>query len=177
MRPIITLCFAVPLVVLGLEAKAQQLTPTEAARAAAAGPEFCPRSPCPGAVGALLPGAAKDIAKHSRSTSPTAQNPKTSGPFPPQPYQHSRSEVQAAAPAEQHGPGGDPWARQFEEEHGPPRTKFDSIDDELEYRSHRIFPDFQNEPARQQWIMAQKQRAIANEINTSKALLYPVSGR
>jgi hypothetical protein len=48
MRPIITLCLAAPFVFLSLDTKAQQqLTPTEAARAAAAGPEFCPRGPCP----------------------------------------------------------------------------------------------------------------------------------
>jgi hypothetical protein len=73
---------------------------------------------------------------------------------------------------------GDPWARQFEDEHGPERTKFDpKTDDEIIYRSHRIFPDFQNEPARQQWIVAQKQQAIANEINRTKPLIYPVNGR
>jgi hypothetical protein len=72
----------------------------------------------------------------------------------------------------------DPWARQFEDEHGPERTKFDpKTDDEIIYRSHRIFPDFQNEPARQQWIVAQKQRAIANDINRTKPLMYPVNGR
>lgn len=72
----------------------------------------------------------------------------------------------------------DPWARQFEDEHGPERTKFDpNTDDEVIYRSHRIFPDGQNESARQQWIVAQKQRAIANEINRTKALIYPVNGR
>jgi hypothetical protein len=74
---------------------------------------------------------------------------------------------------------GDPWAKAFEDAHSiTPRTKFDpNTDDELEYRSRRIFPDFQNEPARQQWIVAQKQRAIANDINRTKPLMYPVNGR
>jgi hypothetical protein len=87
------------------------------------------------------------------------------------------SKAQQLTPAQQQRPSGDPWAQRFEDEHGPPRTKFANTDDELEYRSRRIFPDQQNEPARQQWIVAQKQQAIANEINRSKTLLYPASGR
>jgi hypothetical protein len=53
----------------------------------------------------------------------------------------------------------DPWARAWDDEHGPERTKFDDTsDDELIYRSHRIFPGQQNEAARQEWIAAQKKR-------------------
>jgi hypothetical protein len=33
------------------------------------------------------------------------------------------------------------------------------------------------ESERQQWMADQEQRAIANEINRTKPLLYPVSGR
>jgi hypothetical protein len=32
-------------------------------------------------------------------------------------------------------------------------------------------------PARQQWMADQEQRAIANDINRTKPLMYPVSGR
>jgi hypothetical protein len=161
------------IVFLTSDAKAQQADfrrTQGAAMTTAAGPEFCQRGPCHGLA---------DVAKLSRSTSPIAPKPKTSGPFPPQPYQHSRSQLQAAAPAEQQRPGGDPWAQAFEDAHSTtPRTKFDpNTDDELEYRSRRIFSDFQNEPARQQWIAVQKQQAIANEINRTKPLIYPVTGR
>jgi hypothetical protein len=75
----------------------------------------------------------------------------------------------------------DPVARQYEDSFGPERTKFDpNTDDELIYRANRAFPpnsSSTNPRARQEWIAAQKQRAIANEINRTKPLMYPGNGR
>jgi hypothetical protein len=48
---------------------------------------------------------------------------------------------------------------------------------ELEKRSRAIYPDIGHEAERQQWMAAQKQRAIANDINRTKPLIYPVNGR
>lgn len=48
---------------------------------------------------------------------------------------------------------------------------------ELEKRSRAIYPDVGHEAERQQWMAAQKQRAIANDINRTKPLIYPVNGR
>jgi hypothetical protein len=48
---------------------------------------------------------------------------------------------------------------------------------QLEARSLRMFPWASQEQQRQQWMADQEQRAIANDINRSKSLLYPVSGR
>jgi len=97
----------------------------------------------------------------------------------PQAKPRARQDASVSGPGGTETPSrGDPWTKAFEDEHGPERTKFDpKTDDELLYRSHRIFPDGQNESARQQWIVAQKQQAIANEINRTKPLIYPVNGR
>lgn len=60
-------------------------------------------------------------------------------------------------------PGGntDPWAQQYENEHGTERTKFDpNTDDEVTYRSHRMFPNSQlsgTEPQRQEWVAKQQE--------------------
>jgi hypothetical protein len=158
------------IVFLTSEAKAQQADfrrTQDAALAAAAGPEFCQRGPCPGFA---------DVAKLSRSTSPIAPKPKTSGPFPPQPYQHSRSQLQAAAPAEQHRPGGDPWAQAYEDANNPAKTNYGA---QLEARANAIFGanNVATQQARQLWMADQEQRAIANEINRTKPLIYPVTGR
>jgi uncharacterized protein len=48
---------------------------------------------------------------------------------------------------------------------------------QLEARSMRIFPSPSQEPQRQQWMADQEQKAIENEINRSKPLLFPVNGR
>jgi hypothetical protein len=158
MKPIITLCLAMPLMVLSLESKAQQLTPTEAARAAA------PK--------------------------------RAAGPFPPQPYHSSRSGFPAAAQP----PAPTNAAVRTDKPHvadvtqadqAPQFNKFDSgghylgaqEPDKTEYgqlleaRSRKIFPLNTQEAERQQWMPDQEQRAIANDINRSKALLYPASGR
>jgi type II secretory pathway pseudopilin PulG len=64
----------------------------DSAMAAAAGPEFCQRGPCPGFENV----AALHRSMFSKAPKPAGQS-KASGPFPPQPYQPSRSELQAAA--------------------------------------------------------------------------------
>ena len=50
---------------------------------------------------------------------------------------------------------------------------------QLEARANAIFGkgNIGNEAARQRWMAEQEQRAIENEINRSKALVYPVGGR
>jgi hypothetical protein len=48
---------------------------------------------------------------------------------------------------------------------------------QLEARAFRMFPSISQEQERQQWMADQEQRAIANEINRTKPLLYPASGR
>jgi hypothetical protein len=166
MSRIIIICLAVltmPVVVFTTLAKAQQMGPIEAARAAAAGPEFCPRSPCPGFA---------DIKVLKRSVSPNVPKPAgqpKSGPFPPQPYQTSRSELQEALQAQPQQPAG----------YRPPAYQSDpgAYSPQLEARSRKIFQSVGEERQRQQWMADQEQRAIENEINRSKALLYPVGGR
>jgi hypothetical protein len=185
MGRIITLSLAVlmtPLVVLSPEAKAQQATQTEAARAAAAGPEFCPRGPCPGFA---------DVVALQRSISPKAPKPAgqpKAGPFPPQPYQPSRSELQAAARTQGEGDAYQPPPLKTNIGKTPsslnlsgddnvrvPQPYLGAYSPQLEARSSRIFPD--DEAKRQQWMADQEQRAIANDINRTKPLLYPVGGR
>jgi hypothetical protein len=48
---------------------------------------------------------------------------------------------------------------------------------QLEARSMKIFPSPSQEPQRQQWMADQEQKSIENEINRSKPLIFPVSGR
>ena len=48
---------------------------------------------------------------------------------------------------------------------------------QIEARGLRIFPWASQEQERQQWMADQEQRAIANEINRTQPLLYPVGGR
>jgi hypothetical protein len=182
MGRIITLSLAVlmtPVVVLSPEAKAQQVNLSQAQRqqaifrqtqdaamAAAAGPEFCQRGPCPGFENV--------VALHRSMMSSKAPKPvgkaKASGPFPPQPYQPSRSELQTAAQAQQRRSSG-----------GAVRVDDDATgySPQLEARANAIFGkgNVGNESARQRWMADHEQQAIANEINRTKPLLYPVSGR
>lgn len=60
----------------------------------------------------------------------------------------------------------DAWARNYEDSHDiNERTKFDpKTDDEIIYRSKRMFPDQQDEKARQAWI-TQQQESEANRTN------------
>jgi len=183
---IITLSLAVlitPLVVLSPEAKAQQATQTEAARAATAGPEFCPRGPCPGFA---------DVVALQRSMPPKAPKPAgqpKAGPFPPQPYQPSRSELQAAAQSKSEGDayvspplktniGKTPSSLNLSGSDyaspEPPKVDLGYTPQAVE-RARLMFP---GDTQRQyQWLADQEQRAIANEINRTKPLVYPVSGR
>jgi hypothetical protein len=176
MGRIIIICLAVltmQVVVFTTLAKAQQTGPIEAAMAAAAGPEFCPRTPCPGFV-------------LKRSVSPTvpkpAGQPKT-GPFPPQPYQSSRSEPRASAqtdlPSLKTNVGKTPSSLNLsgDDKVRAPRPNLGAYSPQLEARSLRMFPYGSQEQERQQWMADQEQRGIANDINRTKPLLYPVSGR
>jgi hypothetical protein len=137
----------------------------DAAMAAAAGPEFCRRGPCPG----FADNAALQRSMMSSKAPKPAGQAKASGPFPPQPYQPSRSELQAAAPAQQRGSNGGVRVDDDATGYSP----------QLEARAHAIFGkgNVGNESARQRWMADKEQRAIENEINRSKALLYPVGGR
>jgi hypothetical protein len=122
---------------------------------------------------------------------------KTLGQFPPQPYQHSQkielpAAVQTSPPPSQAVRTGQPQAFDVTEvDQVSQPYQFDTnghylgaqqpdpgaYSPQLEARSRKIFPDVGREPERQQWMADQEQRAIANDINRSKALLYPVSGR
>jgi hypothetical protein len=197
MRRIITLSLAVlttPVVVLSPQAKAQQANLSQAQRqqaifrqtqdaamAAAAGPEFCRRGPCPGFA---------DVAALHRSMFSKAPRPagqaKASGPFPPQPYQSSRSELRASAQPQSEGDAYQPPPLKTnigktpsslnlsgDENVRAPRPDPGAYSPQLEARSLRMFPD--DEAKRQQWMADQEQRA--NEINRTKPLLYPVTGR
>jgi hypothetical protein len=126
-----------------------------------------------------------------------ASQTKTSGPFPPQPYQHSQkielpAAVQTSPPHSQAVRTGQPQAfdvtgadqvsrpYQFDTNGhylGAQQPDAGAYSPQLEARSRKIFPDVGRESERQQWMADQEQRAIANDINRSKALLYPVSGR
>jgi hypothetical protein len=48
---------------------------------------------------------------------------------------------------------------------------------EIEMRAMRMFPWSRQGQQREQWMADQEQRAIANEINRTKPLVYPVNGR
>jgi hypothetical protein len=188
MGRIITLSLAAlmtPVVVLSPQAKAQQANLSQAqgqqaifrqtqdaAMAAAAGPEFCQRGPCPGFADV----AALHRSMPSKAPKPAGQ-PKASGPFPPQPYQSSRSELQAAAQRGDDAPG---TVERHEYQSPIYRGKLTPAQG-LEKRSYAIFPRAALDPdenaKREQWMADQEQRAIANDINRTKPLLYPVSGR
>jgi hypothetical protein len=169
-----------------LQAQSQQETfrqTQDAAMAAAAGPEFCQRGACPGSA---------DVAALHRSMPAKAPKPagqaKASGPFPPQPYQSSRSEPQAAAQSKGEGDAYVPprlktnfgrtpsslnlSGNDYMQEPIPDKTGYD---EKMRARAALIFPD--DEAKRQQWMADQEQRAIANDINRTKPLQYPVSGR
>jgi hypothetical protein len=137
----------------------------DAAMAAAAGPEFCRRGPCPG----FEDNAALQRSMMSSKAPKPAGKAKASGPFPPQPYQPSRSELEAAALAQPQPPAG----------YRPPAYQPDpgAYSPQLEARARRLFPGMLADRQRQLWMADQEQRAIENEINRSKALVYPVGGR
>jgi hypothetical protein len=97
--------------------------------------------------------------------------------WPPQPYQSSRNEIQAAA-AKPDVAAGTVERHEYQE---PVYRGELTPAQELEKRSYEVFPkaawDVDENSRRVQWIVDQEQRAIANEINRTKPLLYPVSGR
>ena len=111
MKPIVKPCLAVPMVVLGLEAKAQPPAP--------------------------------HVADVTQADQPPQFNKFDSGGH----YLGARE---------------------------PDKTEYGPL---LEARSRKIFPLNTQEAERQQWMADQEQRAIANDINRSKALIYPMSGR
>jgi hypothetical protein len=148
----------------------------DAAMTAAAGPEFQ-------RTGVATAGPVARPLNH----------PQSSGPFPPQPYQSARSELQPAAqtPSRVVHTGQPQVADVAEADQASQPGQFDTrghslgaqepdlgaYSPQLEARSRRIFPSVGQEAERQQWMADQEQRAIANEINRTKPLLYPVSGR
>jgi hypothetical protein len=119
----------------------------DAAMAAAAGPEF----------------QRTGFATVGKPT-PRVKRPQTSGPFPPQPYQRP-AQAQPQPPSDYATP-------QYQSDPG-------AYSPQLEARSHKIFGwgNVSTEPQRQQWMADQEQRAIENEINRTKALVYPVGAR
>jgi hypothetical protein len=147
------------------------------------------------AIQSPTPRAALAIAAISRAAVPAGQA-LASGPFPPQPYQRSRSELQAATqpalPASSAVRSGQPQATdvanadqavhpgQFNANGhylGPQQLDPGAYSPLLEARSRRMFPGVSQERERQQWMADQEQRGIANEINRAKPLIFPVSGR
>jgi hypothetical protein len=126
------------------------------------------------------------------------QRQQASGPFPPQPYQHSRIELQ---PAAQTSPppiqtGRTAQVADVAEADQKYKKRYDAVkaavgdflvteddirsgyDPLLIARSYARFGHGVAEnPARQQWMADQEQRAIANDINRTKPLVYPISGR
>jgi hypothetical protein len=47
---------------------------------------------------------------------------------------------------------------------------------QIEARAWRMFPSADQKEERERWMAEQEQRAIANDINSTKPLMYPVSG-
>jgi hypothetical protein len=176
-----------PLIVLSPEVRAQQTNLSQvqrqratfrqtqdAATAAAAGHEFCPRTPCPGFTDNMA------IQRSMLLMAPTLTGQaKTSGPWPPNPHQYTPSEREAMARAQtgDYAPG---IVERHEYQIPIYRGKLIPAQ-ELEKRSYEIFPravlDVDENSKRVQWLVDQEQRAIANEINSTKPLIYPVSGR
>jgi hypothetical protein len=61
---------------------------------------------------------------------------------------------------------------------GPKSEQQGRFDPELEARADRMFGKGKvYDPARIQWMAGQEQRAIENDINRTKPLVYPVGGR
>jgi hypothetical protein len=118
----------------------------------------------------------------------SANQPKASTHWPPNPYQPSRSEIEAMARAKEEA--AIQAARQVSpslvdlsdgrRREAAPQTRI-IVDPQLDARSKVIFPraayDADQEALRMQWIVDHEQQATANEINRAKPLLYPVSGR
>jgi hypothetical protein len=172
MGRIITLSLAVlmtPVVVfLSPQARAQQGRGIDTLTGLAnAGPQGGQPQAPGGAVSMLsqmkrLSGANRQLSRVNQSAQPAPL------PATPAPGMQARPPVpQAALPA----------AQEHRQSAEPPDPG--AYSPQLEARSLRIFGqgNVANEPRRQQWMADQEQQAIANEINRSKALLYPVSGR
>jgi hypothetical protein len=112
---------------------------------------------------------------------------KTSGLWPPNPYQPSRSEIEAISRAQEQA--AIRAARQVspslvdlsDGRPAPPVELRIIVDPQLDARSKHIFPraalDADQEALRMQWIVDHEQQATANEINRTKPLQFPVSGR
>jgi hypothetical protein len=117
-----------------------------------------------------LPAQRRPMPKPQQAGVPAGQA-KAATSFPPQAYQSSPSELQPAAQEQQQRSGGGREWRLDDDATG--------YSPQLEARANAIFGkgNIGNEPARQQWMADQEQRAIENEINRSKALFYPVGGR
>jgi hypothetical protein len=94
-----------------------------------------------------------------------------------QPYQSSRSELQAAAQRGDDAPGA---VERHEYQSPIYRGKLTPAQ-ALERRSYAIFPraalDAHENAKREQWMADQEQRAIANDINRTKPQFYPASER
>jgi hypothetical protein len=160
---------------------AQAQPPMQDPAMTAAGPEFCPRGPCPGS---------EQVAALQRSLSQKAPKPEAAPKpalFPPNPYQMGRAALQEAADAaavasQQHSPslidlsGGHGFdaskQRPNRDGYVPAGPGYSSA---LEEQSRAIFPH--DEERRLLWMAEQEQQAIANDINRTKPLIYPVSGR
>lgn len=122
----------------------------------------------------------QNVAASQQRTDPA----KTSTRWPPNPYQPSRSEIEAKARAQEQA--AIRAARQVSpslvdlsdgrHREAPPETRI-IVDPQLDARSRSIFPraayDADQEALRMQWIVDHEQQATANEINRTKPLQFP----
>jgi len=168
-------------VLLSPQAKAQQAnsrqTQDTAMAAAAGAPDFQRTGFATVGLGAAARRKLSPGPPTGAQAQPAGQA-KAAGSFPPQPYVIPKGEGDAYVPPRlKTNFGKTPSTlnlsgNDYMQEPVPDKTGYD---EKMRARAASIFPD--DEAKRQQWMADQEQRAIANEINRTKPLLYPVSGR
>jgi hypothetical protein len=183
-RRIIVPFFVTLLIASSPNAQAQQADYSgqarEAAMAAAAGPEFCRRGPCPGF---------DQIAEHLKSLQRTAVSKPAAQPkpalFPPNKYQSAMTQPKddgdtyVPPPIPKTNVGKTPSSLNLSGDDSirAPQPDPGAYSPQIEARGWRMFPSADQNEERERWMTEQEQRAIANDINRAKPLLYPVSGR
>jgi hypothetical protein len=145
---------------------------------AAAGPEFCPRGPCPGS---------EQVAALQRSISQKGPKPEAAPKpalFPPNPYQSAMTQPKndgdkyvSQIPKTNIGKTPSSLNLSGDDKVRAPQPDPGAYGAQIEARSRQMFPWISQEQERQRWMAEQEQQAIANDINNTKPLVYPVAGR
>ena len=119
-------------------------------------------------------------ARRKLTAQPGASQPRANVPLPPHAYVPLKGEGHAYVPLPlQTNIGKTPSSLNLSGDDNVrvPQPAPGAYSPQLETRSLRMFPLGSQEQERQQWMADQEQQAIANEINRTKPLQYPVIGR